>query len=63
MEQVKCCNECDHFRHEGSSWDDPYPSFWCGKGNFDAIGSFDDLYEETNCIDFKLIGVSGDAKV
>ena len=51
---VPCCADCDHFGYEGGGTvEQPYPEFWCNKGQWDGVYSYDSLYEKTNCKFFK----------
>lgn len=58
VEVIKCCNNCSNYGHQGPSWDQPYPEFWCGKKHWEGIGSqeeLDSLLDEINCEDFEKI--------
>jgi len=58
VEVIKCCNNCSNYSHQGPSWDQPYPEFWCSKKHWESIGSqeeLDSLSDEINCDDFEKI--------
>ena len=50
---VCCCAECENFHHEAPQHDQPYPEFQCGKGYWEGIQNYDELYEPTKCLDFE----------
>lgn len=52
------CSDCQHCKYEGASLDYPYPSAYCLKGNWDGIGSTEELEGEIECDEFKEILVS-----
>ena len=51
-ETGKCCSDCEYFGYESPCHDQPYPEFWCIKGRWDGISSYEELDEPTDCSDW-----------
>ena len=49
----RCCAECINLFYEPPRSDQPYQEFWCGKQKFDGVSNMQELYEHTECEDFK----------
>jgi hypothetical protein len=50
---VRCCLTCEHLGHIPPQHDQPYPEVWCGNRHFDGVSSYEELYEPTECKDYK----------
>ena len=53
--EKECCSKCRYFSYESPCHDQPYPEFWCAKGHWDGITSYDDLEEPVACFDWAKI--------